>query len=179
MHLPDSYIWTQCINGDNEAFRTLYTKYYPLLFNFGLKIENNRELVEDCVQELFVKLITNHEKLPAEINVKAYLLKAVRNKIIDTIRSQKKFEPLEQDIDQYLITEEPLVVEGYKKLSRQQQKIVYLYYVQDLSHDDISKILDINYQSSKNLLSRAILKLRNLFLLEKELSVIIIAILLG
>jgi len=51
---------------------------------------------------------------------------------------------------------------SFDQLSENQKQVVYFRYVQDLSHKEIAEILDMNEQSSMNLLSRAMIKLRKL-----------------
>ena len=59
-----------------------------------------------------------------------------------------------------------LLMKALTKLSPHQREIIYLYYVNGLGHDEIAEILGINYQSSKNLLSRTLSKLRRWFSLD-------------
>ena len=59
-----------------------------------------------------------------------------------------------------------LLMKALTKLSPHQREIIYLYYVNELGHNEIAGILGINYQSSKNLLSRTLRKLRRWFSLE-------------
>jgi RNA polymerase sigma factor (sigma-70 family) len=45
-------------------------------------------------------------------------------------------------------------------LSRRQQEIVYLRFFQNLSYEEISDVMDINYQVARNLLYQSIKALR-------------------
>lgn len=56
---------------------------------------------------------------------------------------------------------------AFSELSPHQQEIIYLYYVNELKHEDIAEILEINYQSSKNLLFRSLSKLKKVYLEKK------------
>ena len=51
-------------------------------------------------------------------------------------------------------------------LPSRQQEILYLYFVVELDHSEIASLLNINYQSSKNLLYRALLKLKSILVKE-------------
>ena len=53
-------------------------------------------------------------------------------------------------------------MDAFSRLSPHQQEIIYLYYVNELKHEDIAEILGINYQSSKNLLFRSLSKLKKI-----------------
>lgn len=60
------------------------------------------------------------------------------------------------------IQEYQLILKGINTLPSQQKQILYLFYIKDLSHKEISEILDITPQSSMNALSKAIRKIRAL-----------------
>ena len=55
------------------------------------------------------------------------------------------------------------LMQAFSQLSSHQQEIIYLYYVNELKHDEIAEIMGINYQSSKNLLFRSLSSLRKLY----------------
>ncbi len=173
----DEIIWSLCLKGDRKAFEVLYRRYYPILFNYGRIYSKNTDLVKNCLQDFFVKLMSNHTGLSQTISVRCYLLKAFRNVLYNELKSsliRSSFlvscpdDILIVKADQSFLDEEDLspqnecLVSALRQLSSKQQEILYLYYIRELSHDEISKLLNINYQSSKNLLFRAIVKLRRL-----------------
>ena len=80
MKISDDGLWELCLKGDMRAFRELYCRFYALLRNYGIKLLPDKSLVEDCVQDIFIKLIQNHETLSPTVNVKGYLLKTLRHK---------------------------------------------------------------------------------------------------
>lgn len=178
MEKSDERLWESCLLGDKEAFRELYCRFYALLRNYGIKLLPDRNLVEDCVQDVFIKLIQNHATLSPTANVKGYLLKALRNKLYDTIEKNRKMEDISL-YEEAFVTDELFaqialddseedervrhLMKAFVNLSSQQKEIIYLYYVNELKHDEIAEILGINYQSSKNLLSRSLAKLRGWF----------------
>lgn len=60
MEISDEKLWESCLKGDKEAFRELYCRFYALLRNYGIKLLPDKNLVEDCVQDIFINLIQNH-----------------------------------------------------------------------------------------------------------------------
>ena len=112
------------------------------------------------------------------LNVKGYLIKTLRNKIIDTIEKEKGTDDLENYGDKFAVedsfleeddknTYSRLLMDAFSRLSPHQQEIIYLYYVNELKHEDIAEILGINYQSSKNLLFRSLSKLKKIYFEKK------------
>ena len=106
MGISDEKLWESCLKGDKEAFRELYCRFYALLRNYGIKLLPDKNLVEDCVQDIFINLIQNHTSLSPTANVRGYLLKALRHKLYDTIEKNRKME----DVSLY---EDVFQVDGY------------------------------------------------------------------
>ncbi|MEI3154168.1 MAG: sigma-70 family RNA polymerase sigma factor [Odoribacter sp.] len=129
------------------------------------------------MEELFVRLIQNHRKLPEVISLRSYLLRAFRNKLIDELRCPNQTVSLEENPETYFADssiEELLNQQEFeerkrklllslKMLPARQREILWLYYAEGLKHEEIAEGMQINYQSSKNLLFRAIVKLRELY----------------
>ena len=63
MGISDEKLWESCLKGDKEAFRELYCRFYALLRNYGIKLLPDKNLVEDCVQDIFINLIQNLARL--------------------------------------------------------------------------------------------------------------------
>lgn len=54
--MDDKVLWNLLVKGDQKALEILYQRYYSLLLNYGLKCSTDRELVKDCIQDLFINL---------------------------------------------------------------------------------------------------------------------------
>jgi RNA polymerase sigma-70 factor (ECF subfamily) len=110
--------------------------------------------------------------------VKGYLIKALRNKLYDTLEKEKATDDISL-YEEVFVTDElmpllsfdeseadnqaKLLMQAFSQLSSHQQEVIYLYYVNELKHDEIAEIMGINYQSSKNLLFRSLSSLRKLY----------------
>jgi RNA polymerase sigma-70 factor (ECF subfamily) len=180
--LNDEEIWSLCLDGDRNAFKIIYSRYYYPLFYYGRKFCTDSELLKDCLQSFFLKLITHYQTLSDTPSVRCYLYKAFRNSLYNALKSEFvrceniTFCPDDallsyeveakksQEIILDSVNEEDVirVRKALKAISSRQQEILYLYYVKGLDHSEISEVLNINYQSSKNLLSRTVIKLRDL-----------------
>ena len=152
-----------------------YKKYYNLLYNYGLKLTNDSELVQDFIQEIFTKLC-KRENIDNISNIKIYLLRAMRNIIYDYYAAQKDIVSI--DDMEFLIPDDAEVFKTFfskndeelqkyqtllqtiNSLPNQQKQILYLFYIKGLTHKEISEGLDINPQSSMNSLAKSIRKLR-------------------
>lgn len=72
--------------GDEKAFEAVYREYYPLLCRFGMQLLHNAELVEEVVDDVFFALWERRSEIDIQ-SLKAYLLKAVRNKSLNELNS--------------------------------------------------------------------------------------------
>ena len=52
--MDDRKLWTRFINGDDKAYSMLYERYVDILFPYGMGFTPNRELVKDCIQDIFI-----------------------------------------------------------------------------------------------------------------------------
>ena len=59
----DEIIWNLCLKGDRKAFEVLYRRYYPILYNYGKIYSKDTDLVKNCLQNFFVKLMSNYSGL--------------------------------------------------------------------------------------------------------------------
>ena len=67
-------------------FTTLYDKHIDNLFAFGSRFSSDREMIKDCIQDVFVKLYTKKESLDSVENIDSYLYASLRNRINDEYR---------------------------------------------------------------------------------------------
>jgi RNA polymerase sigma factor (sigma-70 family) len=182
----DNYavIWNKFRMGDDASFSVLYEVYSDYLYRYGLKLMPDEEKLKDCIQDLFVSLYENRRNLPATDNVLFFILKTLRNRIVDVYRKEKRMvyipsEELQFSANYYFDPEDDdserdnEILEKLEKilnaLNPRQKEAVYLRYRMNLSYDEMARILEINYQSARNLTHRAISKIRN----EMNLSVFI------
>ncbi|KOS05505.1 RNA polymerase subunit sigma [Flavobacterium akiainvivens] len=94
--LPDIELQKRMQQGDRHAFDVLFHRYWKRLFAYAYKIFNEAEVCEDIVQELFISLWNNAPQSNI-LNLEAYLLRAVKYRIANHIRSLK-FERAQLDI---------------------------------------------------------------------------------
>jgi RNA polymerase sigma factor (sigma-70 family) len=169
----DIQLWESFRKGDREAFATLFRNHYELLFRYGSKFTTNTGQLEDNIQELFVELWTAKSR-NAVVSVRAYLLKSLKYKLLKAHRQTRITLPagdndgtFEFSHEHFLVAGEEeaerkrLLLSALEQLSGRQKEIIYLKYYQDLSYEEVSEIMNINYQVARNLLYQAIKSLKN------------------
>ena len=55
--------------GNMAAFSQLYNLHINVLFNYGLKLTIDKELLKDCIHDIFVKLYTKKDELGVDVSV--------------------------------------------------------------------------------------------------------------
>lgn len=169
-HKQDTDCWQAFIEGNRNALGILFSRHYSDLFRYGNKICTDTELLEDCIQELFIELWQSKNP-PPSISVKAYLLKAIKYKLLKALhkRSNTRLQAEIPENIYFEISHETFIIDkqehaektarvikALEQLSTRQKEIIYLKFYQNLSYEEVSDIMNINYQVARNLLSQAI-----------------------
>jgi RNA polymerase sigma factor (sigma-70 family) len=175
----ESYIkWKLFLEGDDQAYSWIYTHYIQVLYNYGLQITPDSEIVKDCIQDVFVKIYKAKKKLTVPQNPKVYLMIALKNNIYNTFnqeRLQKNYAfSLYQTEEQLTVKNEFIDQEArheemnnikrmMKILTPRQREVIYYRFIEELSYDEICQIMGLNYQSAYNLLQRSLQKIREAY----------------
>lgn len=82
------------INNDYEKMEELYELYEQKVYYVAYSILNNIQQAEDAVQETFITLYKNLERLHSlrTEELKRYILRVAKNKAIDSYRKNKRHE---------------------------------------------------------------------------------------
>ncbi|WP_395277441.1 sigma-70 family RNA polymerase sigma factor [Halalkalibaculum sp. DA384] len=86
----DSVLWVELKSGRQEALEALFKRHNLHLFNYGINIVSDRELVKDAVQKVFLTLWRRRGQLAEARSVKAYLLSSVRRAIFEKMKRRKR-----------------------------------------------------------------------------------------
>ena len=166
------------IAGDNNAFATLYDNYINILLNYGYRITQDKELLKDCIHDVFIKIYNKRNELSNIDNFKSYLLISLKNKIIDEMRKQVLLSdtPIEgvnmsdgfDNVELKYIQKEKCLIEKkminrlMSQLPTRQQEALRMYYLEGKKYEEICVLMNMNYQSVRNLMHRGIARLKEL-----------------
>jgi len=173
----DSTLWQNLKRGDEQAFNEIYEGCYPLLLDYGLKIKRDEEFVKDCIQEIFYDIIRHVDTLGRTDNILFYLFASLRRKIFRKLRYDKTYcweeryfagmpgltaSSSEEDLmdRERINSRKSLVKDLIDQLPARQKEALLMKFYLYLEYTDIAHLMDLNVQSVRNLVYRAIKTLR-------------------
>jgi RNA polymerase sigma factor (sigma-70 family) len=183
--INDYVLWRNFKAGDLSAYSLIYRKYFFVLFSYGKKISSDKELVRDCIQDLFIKIWNNRENLSDTTSVKYYLFTSLKHKLLDALESPSQrlrsdeevmdFETIDdsQLHDDSSFSQKEKILKAINKLSKHQQKVLDLKFYKNKSNHEIAHELGITVQSVYN----AVFK--TLRIIRKQLQIIFIFVLIN
>jgi RNA polymerase sigma factor (sigma-70 family) len=175
--MTDYNLWKQFKEGDLGAYSQIYKKYFFTLYSYGKKLNDDHDLVKDCIQELFIKIWDNRENLNETTSIKYYLYTSLKRKLLDHLRTPDQKYRIEGEVpDSEVFMEEYFdeesfdinkekVMRALSRLSAHQQKLLQLKYYQNLSNSEISESLGITVQSVYNAVFKALKSLRKKYII--------------
>lgn len=170
--LDDKALWLNFKKGNDLAFSILYNKYVHRLYNYGMHTCRDKDLVLDCLQELFTLLWDRKERLGEVTCVNFYLFKSFRRLLMSKLTIGRKllnsfdregqsfeFTPSIEDAlieDEWEIERNKRVRLSLQSLTKRQREAVYLKFFNQLSYNEVAKIMDLSVDSVYNLISKSI-----------------------
>ncbi|MEX2336255.1 MAG: sigma-70 family RNA polymerase sigma factor [Fulvivirga sp.] len=172
----DLELWQAFTQGDEKAFAYIYEHFAAELYSYGMKVRSNSNLVQDCIHDLFVDLWRKKDNLKPTDNIKFYLFRALRRRIADAIKRDKKiYADSAHSLDDVIITlpfesvminrqleedRNKKIIHVLSKLSQRQKEAIDLIFYQEMSYQEVSEIMDINVRSLYTLTWKAVSSMR-------------------
>lgn len=172
---PENDIVKRFIAGDDDAYSVMYHTYAKELYSYGKGLGFNPDVVKDAIQDLFFKILCKRKLLSEVINIKYYLFRALKNKLLNLERSSEfNHEDLKNEtgfpicvtaLDKLIDDEERASLEKRIQdllncLTSRQREAVYLRFINEMSYEEIADLLNMTPPSVRNLISRAIERMR-------------------
>lgn len=169
-------LWDAFRSGNRDAFSQLYEWFAADLYRYGYNLVRNRPVVEDCLHELFLHLHEKKAQLGPTDNIRFYLYRALRRRLLDTVGKLNKFDsesyvfdsaefliqPYESVlIDEQVVEHQKLVIVAeLNKLPKRQKEILYLVYMKGLTYTQAAEVMGISMKSVYNTINVALTTLR-------------------
>ena len=151
--------------GDETAFRQLFQQWHQLLAGYVFRITESRELTEEIVQDVFLKIWMTRETLSGIENFKHYLIVVCRNQCFDVLKKQLKLEQQRREWDRENrlrpVPDEPppdfssLIDEAIDSLPPRRKEVYLLSRHKRLTYQEVADQLGISKESVKTHLKLA------------------------
>ena len=155
------------LDGDQSAFDDILTEYRQILTLFINRYVHDMWAAEDIAIDVFTFLIVNRHHYNFKVQLKTYLFMLGRSRALDYLRRKKRIvftalteaESVEADEgpEEELMRDErrKAVMEAVSALPKDMQEAVLLFYFEELSYEDIARVMKKTRKQVDNLLYRA------------------------
>jgi len=185
--LNDQHYINLIIEGDTHAFAVLVDRYKNLVFTLSFKMLQNREEAEEASQDAFIKVYRSLPKFKSESKFSTWLYKITYNTCLDRLRSKKRTTQI-VSVDDFGEKEVRTLINVLDTIEERERKqmiqnclnllpgedsfLLTLYYFQENSLKEISKIMGINENNLKIKLFRSRIKLAGILKTQLEPEII-------
>lgn len=183
---PDSFsskgdleIWRDFKQGNESAFTYIYRQYFKKLFTFSSQFIQDKELIKDCIQDLFIELRKNRKNLSDTTSIKLYLFKSIKRKVIvykKRIQANSIYNKRYWGYDfKVVLSAEHLMINrqleeqkllqlnmALKKLTKRQGEVIYYYFYENMNYSQVMEMMELkNIKSARNLVYKALKVLKS------------------
>ena len=173
----DTELWESFKQGDGDSYAVLMERHYRPLYSYGTKLTDDTELIEGCIQEVFLELWYRRAALREAKSPRFYLLRALQNRIQRALpRNKIRPQPSSKttgtnfnidfnfDDDRISRREQEdkarQLATFVNTLSPGQKQLIYLRFCQQLDFDDVADLMRLNRRSVYGLLRQSLLQFR-------------------
>jgi RNA polymerase sigma-70 factor, ECF subfamily len=169
----EQFIFSRMVEGDKEAYRFFFEKYYTDLCNLVNIYIHDEVMAEEIVQNIYIYFWEKKGNIQIESSVKAYLLRASKNKSLNFLRNEKTRLSIHEKIREASETvyEMPanaldagqlreIIENTVKSLPEKCREIYRLSKEKELSYKEIAEQLGVSVKTVENQMGIALKKLR-------------------
>lgn len=170
----DQQLIETILNGDAKSYGQLVNRYKDLVYTLAYRMLKHREEAEEVAQDAFVKVYRSLNKFKGDSKFSTWIYKVTYNTCLDRLKKNKKHfndVPIDEYTEHKLETidnalegmikmeRSDLIKRCINKLPSESSYLLTLYYFEELSLDEMSKIIGITSNTIKVKLYRARKKL--------------------
>ena len=170
----DQFLIDRTLEGDTNAFGQLVDRYQNFVFTIAIKLLKVTEEAEEVAQDSFIKAYDSLAGFRGDSKFSTWLYRIVYHKSLDRLKSNKRHQTyeiieeiteqsqdsIENGLEFMLSTERTEIIKScIAELPEEDSVIISLYYFEELSVKEISKITDLSEDNIKIRLYRSRKKL--------------------
>lgn len=153
-------------NGNKNAFQILFFQFYKKLISFTTFRTHDLEKSKDLVQDMFLHIWENRQKLNSNKSIKTYLYTALTNKIINLSKHSSSktisingFE-IKTKTEQYELESDIDIFSAINDLPEKLKITFLLSRVENFKYSEIAEILNISVKAVEKRMTAALKELR-------------------
>ncbi len=148
----------QTLEGDQSAFETLVNRHKSMAYNVAFRIVGRETEAEEVAMDAFVKAYNNLKKFNMESKFTTWFYRIVTNqalslkrkKRLDTVDLENAFTKSNDSPNRLVQKEnEVLVRQALSELSEKDETLLTLFYLKELSLDEISEMVELTVNNVK------------------------------
>ncbi len=171
--------WIRFNSGDRLAFEEIYTQYIDILFAYGSKMTQDKELIQDSIQDLFIDLYRYKINLRLPESFEFYLFKSLKRLILKKLKKKSKTWDVENrnffayeltfDFEEDYIQKESeklkllVLQEILNELSQNSRELLFYKFNSNLTYKEIAILVEMNPDAVKKKIYRIITNLRKAY----------------
>jgi RNA polymerase sigma-70 factor (ECF subfamily) len=178
----DTYYIHRIQKGDTACFACLLDKYSHSVFSLIFKVIQNREDAEELTQDVFIKVFKHLSSFNGTCSFSTWLYRIAYNTAISETRKKKReLLPINEDlinnisekeVEEILgradnATQVEMLEKALTQLSTEERALVFLFYKEEKTIEEISSISELTKSNVKTKLFRI---RKKLFVLLKEME---------
>ena len=150
--LIEQMLVLRCQMGDKDAFAGLIEKYQRPLRYFISRLLDDAQTSEDILQETWLSVVKRIHGLKKTEAFSTWLYRIARNKVYHQLRKKKVWTELDENIaapddnenDLISLEDAAKVHECLKKLRPEHKEVLMLRFLEQMSYQQISQIVNCN-----------------------------------
>lgn len=169
---------------EKGALEAVFNRYYESLCRFGIAYENDLDVVQEKVSDVFIQLWNSHDRIHEIQKPKPYLYVVVKNKLMEPVSYQKLKQTLDKgvedeystspSIEQEIIDQEQREMYVRKiqgildQIPKKSRQIFEMSRLDELKYKEISEILGVSIKTVESHMAIALRTIRNMVVKNKQ-----------
>jgi len=177
MTTNDQLLIDAILAGETQSFGVLVERYKDLVFTLAIRMVKHREEAEEVSQDTFIKVFRSLNKFKGDSKFSTWIYKVAYNTCLDRLKKHKREQHVVA-IDEYTEHQVMTIDNALDAMEKEERKqaiqscleqlpsddsaLLTLYYFEDLSLDEIAKIVGLTANNVKVKLFRSRKKLTSI-----------------
>jgi RNA polymerase sigma factor (sigma-70 family) len=171
----DNKLMEDVKEGKVEKMAVLFEKHHVPLFNFFMRLTGNRNVSEDLVQDVFMRMLKYRATYQGRSKFTLWMYQIGRNAHIDYLRKKKEELPLDEQWSDPVTPEASpeekmeggqeaqLLRQALAKLPLKKREVLILSRYQNLKYKEIAELMDCHIGTVKAHVHRAVKELGKIY----------------